>query len=288
MRTFRNFACVGVLTGLTLVSASMNVAAQDEPVAPVAPAAEPPPAEPAPAPPPPVEATAQVQTAPAPVFAPAPAPAAAESDHDSVVGSFGIGYLGRRSILIASGIDVDDPTDIGVQEVSAPVLGVRYWFNDMIGLDAGLGFLFSGGKVEVSTPAADDEVDLQGYTAFIIHAGVPLSLADSGHFSFQIVPEINVGFASSTLEGEDDAPDTDFDGLHLDVGARAGAEIHFGFIDIPQLSLQGSIGARFAYDKVGIEVGDSSVDRSTHSIGTSVGDNPWNIFTSNVAALYYF
>jgi len=23
-------------------------------------------------------------------------------------------------------------------------------------------------------------------------------------------------------------------------------------------------------------------------LGTSVGDNPWNIFTGNIAALYYF
>jgi hypothetical protein len=27
---------------------------------------------------------------------------------------------------------------------------------------------------------------------------------------------------------------------------------------------------------------------SRFSFGTNVGDNPWNIFTSNVAALYYF
>jgi hypothetical protein len=27
---------------------------------------------------------------------------------------------------------------------------------------------------------------------------------------------------------------------------------------------------------------------SSWSLGTTVGDNPWNIFTSNVAALYYF
>jgi hypothetical protein len=205
-----------------------------------------------------------------------------------VVGSLGIGYLGRRSLLIASGIDIDDPTDIATAEVSAPVIGARYWLNDMIGIDAGLGFLLSGGSVEVSTPAGDDETDVQGFTALIVHAGVPISLADSGHFSFQIVPELNVGFASSSVDGVGDAPDTDFDGFHLDVGARAGAEVHFGFIDIPQLSLQGSVGARFAYDKVGIEVGESSADRTTHSVGTTVGDNPWNIFTSNVAALYYF
>jgi hypothetical protein len=227
-----------------------------------------------------------VQT-PAPMMAaPAPAPAAAESDHDSVVGSFAVGYLGRRSLLMGSDFDLD--SGLSVEEVSAPVIGMRYWFDDMIGIDAGLGFLISGGTDEVESDGESAETDLQGYTAFILHAGVPISLADSGHFSFQIVPEANVGFGSSTIDGGDAGEDTDLSGFHLDVGARVGAEVHFGFIDIPQLSLQGSIGARFAYDKVGGEVGDSSGNRSTHSFGTNVGDNPWNIFTSNVAALYYF
>jgi hypothetical protein len=285
----RNVTWVSVLAGLALVSVGLDVSAQDEPVAPAAPAAEPAPAEPAPAPPPPVEATAQaqVQTPPPPMVAAAPAHDAAESDHDSVVGSLAIGYLGRRSLLIGGAPDLDEG-EFPTEEVSAPVIGIRYWLNDMIGIDAGLGFLWSGGSVEVDTGAGSDESDVQGYTAFILHAGVPISLADTGHFSFQIVPEANVGIASSTIEGTGDEPDTDLDGFHLDIGARAGAEIHFGFIDVPQLSLQGSIGARFAYDKVGVEVGPASIDRSTHSFGTNVGDNPWNIFTSNVAALYYF
>jgi hypothetical protein len=78
-------------------------------------------------------------------------------------------------------------------------------------------------------------------------------------------------------------------GFHLDIGARAGAEIHFGFIDIPQLSLQGSVGAAFAIDSVGFEdVAGEEYDASFTSIGTTLQDNPWNIFTSNVAAIYYF
>ena len=287
MRTMRNVTWVSVLAGLTLISAGMDVSAQDEPVAPEAPAAEPAPAPPPAAPPPPVEATAQVQTPPPVLVAPEPAPAAAESDHDSVVGSFAVGYLGRRSLSIGSGVDPETGA-LSAEEVNAPVIGMRYWLNDMIGIDAGLGFLVSGGTAEVELAGESEEADLQGYTAFILHAGVPISLADTGHFSFQIVPEANVGFGSSTIDGGDGGEDIDLSGFHLDIGARAGAEIHFGFIDIPQLSLQGSIGARFAYDRVGGEVGDFSANRSTHSFGTNVGDNPWNIFTSNVAALYYF
>jgi hypothetical protein len=120
---------------------------------------------------------------------------------------------------------------------------------------------------------------------FMLHGGVPLSLASAGHFSFQIVPEMNVGLASQSP----DDTDTSLSGFHFDVGARAGAEIHFGFIGVPQLSLQGSVGVRMNVDstKYSPEMGDD-VSTSHFSWSTTVGDNPWNIFTSNVAALYYF
>jgi hypothetical protein len=290
MRTYKR-GSFGALASLLILSASTLCYAQDEPPpAPVDPAPE---APPPPPPPPPAETEAQAQAqaqggATVGVgLPPAPEPDdnAGESDHDSVVGSLGVGYLGRRSLLIASGIDPTDP-GLEVEEVAAPVIGVRYWLNDMMGIDAGLGFLLSGGSTETSSPAGDTDDDLQGFKAFIIHGGVPFSLADSQHFSFQVVPELNFGLTSSTIEGDPD--DQELSGLHFDIGARVGAEIQFGFIDIPQLSLQGSVGARFAYDKVKAELGDSSISQSTHSFGTNVGDNPWNIFTSNIAALYYF
>jgi hypothetical protein len=167
------------------------------------------------------------------------------------------------------------------------VVGVRYWLSDFMGIDAGLGFATTSSSSKVN----DAETDNPGQTVFILHGGVPLSLASAGHFSFQIVPELNIGFAGSTIEDPDDAgplEETSLSGFHLDLGARAGAEIHFGFIGVPQLSLQGSVGARLSYDKVSGESGDNEASASTFGIGTTVGDNPWNIFTSNVAALYYF
>jgi hypothetical protein len=84
--------------------------------------------------------------------------------------------------------------------------------------------------------------------------------------------------------------DQEGNGFHLDVGARAGAEIHFGFIGIPKLSLQGSVGVFFASDSVSSNGGGGAPDLegSRWALGTSVYDNPWNIFQSNVAALYYF
>jgi hypothetical protein len=76
------------------------------------------------------------------------------------------------------------------------------------------------------------------------------------------------------------------------VGARAGAEIHFGFIDIPQLALQASIGLRFDVDSGSTtdSTGPDDVEVSSNRthLHTTVQGAPWAIFTNNIAALYYF
>jgi hypothetical protein len=85
----------------------------------------------------------------------------------------------------------------------------------------------------------------------------------------------------------------------LQVGARAGAEVFFGFIGIPALSLEGSVGmyvmtrsakwSRGAYtDALGVAQPEITYKDSTLLIATSAMNNPWQIFTSNVAARYYF
>jgi hypothetical protein len=208
-----------------------------------------------------------------------PEPAADATDHAAVVRHFGIGYMGRRTINI-------NPTGAPAT-VDAPIIGVRYWLDPMIGIDAGLGLLFSGS----SAKSGDTSTDLQGYTVFMLHGGVPLALAGSKHFSFQVVPELNFGIASSkTAPAAAAGEGADLSGIHFDIGARAGAEIQFGFIGIPELSLQAGVGLALSYDRAKITPPGGGAATSVHttSLGTSVGNNPWNIFTSNIAALYYF
>jgi hypothetical protein len=68
-------------------------------------------------------------------------------------------------------------------------------------------------------------------------------------------------------------------------------------VKLPQLSLVGSVGLRFDTDSGktndtqvpgagGAPVGKSSSSRS--EFHTTVGPNPWAIFTNQIAALYYF
>ena len=207
----------------------------------------------------------------------APEPAAEATDHASVVRRFAIGYMGRREINI-------NPSGA---TVNAPIIGVRYWLDPLIGIDAGIGLLFSGG----STKTGDTSTDLQGYTVFMLHGGVPLALAGSKHFSFQVIPELNFGVAGSkTAPAMPGGEGSDLSGIHFDIGARAGAEIQFGFIGIPELSLQAGVGLALSYDRSKITPpgGGPATSSGMTSLGTSVGNNPWNIFTSNIAALYYF
>lgn len=253
---------------------------------------------------------AQEQAAPPPEVAPAapaPAPAAepapnqgqvgmalpqqappedqGESDHEMMVGRIAVGYLGLRGLQLPTGGAT--PTNMTTEEVLAPVVGVRFWMNPMVGLDLGLGFMaMFGSDTTKPVGGSSTSVDSPLPTVLIAHAGVPLSLVSKDHFSFQIVPELNVGYGWRTVvTAADDIDQSDF---HLDIGARAGAEVQFGFMGIPELSLQGGIGLLIATDQSDVSSGGASIKQSRTSIGTNVGASPWNIFISNVAALYYF
>jgi len=238
--------------------------------------------------------TTTVAPAPAPAPAPTPTPMtlpgandapAGATDHDAYAGHFGIGYMGRRSLNVGFNGAAGAPI-----EVAAPVIGMRYWLSSQLGIDAGLGFLFSGGSTK--TDPGGVSTDNPGFTVVMLHGGVPLALSNGKHFSFQVIPEMNLGFGSSTTHNIAPMTDLDQSGFHLDLGARAGGELQFGFIGVPELSLQAGVGLAFAVESfkntTKAPAGETSTSVSRTSLGTSVGNNPWDIFTGNIAALYYF
>jgi hypothetical protein len=72
------------------------------------------------------------------------------------------------------------------------------------------------------------------------------------------------------------------------VGARAGLELFFGFIGIPELALSATVGAQFEYLRNAQSADGTNTSDTTYSLTTTVQNSPWDIFVGNVAARYYF
>jgi len=216
--------------------------------------------------------TVMVQAAPTAGAAPA-----GTDDQKMWVGHIGIGWLGTVPIPFGAGGNADS--------ITAPIVGFRYWVGPTLGLDVGLGFYSRGGSV---TGASGTSADTPTTTAFALHAGLPLVLGSSQHLTVELVPELNVGFANRTSKAGDGTDITD-SGLHVNVGARAGAELFFGFIGIPALALEGSVGLFLSSLSQKSDLGGGiSTKASQLVISTSSVQQPWDIFRSDVAARYYF
>jgi hypothetical protein len=185
-----------------------------------------------------------------------------DTDHDGVVGHFGATLFPTQAI----------PFPIAGAAVNAPVIGVRYWLMPNLGIDGGIGLGWNTG----SGPAP---------FAMAFHGGVPFALASSKHFTFLVIPEVNLAFAHENIPAPMAANNT-ADGFLFDMGARVGAEIQFGFIGIPQLSLQGSFGLLFTHTETNTTV-PGVAGGHANNLTTTVGATPWAIFTNAVSATYY-
>jgi hypothetical protein len=205
--------------------------------------------------------------------------APAANAHEAAVGRIGVGWLGTADVPVGPAVQA------ATAPIPTPVVGIRYWLNSTLGIDAGLGFFTtnSATRTEATTNAT---VQGPSRTSFVLHAGVPLSLADVGNFSFVVIPELNVGIG--TGKGTQMDGNADLSGFLLEGGVRAGAEVFFGFIGIPQLSLEGSAGVFLSSATGKVSAGGASTRFSTFILSTSSVAQPWDIFRKDIAARYYF
>jgi hypothetical protein len=159
--------------------------------------------------------------------------------------------------------------------VSAPVIGVRYWFRDRLGVDAGLGFGALFGSQEVNQNGGSTTSNTPSSFGIAFHAGLPIALLSVSHYVFEVVPEATVGFTNGTLRGMPTGPDQSVGGFRLDVGARVGSEIHFGFMGLPQVALEASLGLYFRRATFNWSQGGDSSSVTSNSLTTSVVGEPW-------------
>ena len=196
-------------------------------------------------------------------------------NHMSVIGHAGLGFVGINNVPMGDLSTV----------VPAPTIGVRFWFSEMIGLDVGLGIGYLGGSNE-SMGTSSPEND--GF-AMTIHGGVPIALFHDSFYTFELIPELNLGFSSGTIYGLTPDADIGRSGFLFSLGARAGAEIQFGFMGIPNLSLMATVGLNFNYLTGSLSPrGLPSSSQTAFSFGTSLQGEPWDIFVGSLTAFYYF
>jgi len=210
------------------------------------------------------------------------------TDHHDAVGRVGVGFFGVFDVVSGP----IDPTSGDLTRIDAPSLGVRHWLDDLIGVQAAVGLGFRNVSVDF-----DGEGDNLGSSfGLVFHGGLPVTLYHYKHYAFLVIPEVNLGFGGGSAPSAIGANgDDDFFGVLFDLGVRLGAEVHFGFIGIPDLSLQAAVGARLrvefarqtrCVDDACDETAEDSV--TITSITTALRQDPWDIFTGAITAIYYF
>jgi hypothetical protein len=215
----------------------------------------------------------------------------AQDDHMLVVGHMGVGFLGTTTLGFGAALPTGEPFG-----VTMPNIGVRYWLSEGAALDAGLGIGFDnlGGEIDAPAPVGVTSADISEALGINVHAGLPLALYHSQHYKFLIIPELDAGFGNGTIFGADPNNDQEFSAFFVDIGARAGAEIHFGFIDVPELSLTATVGLHLHYLSVSREFdfgnpGGSTIETGNRlSFSTDLQQEPWDLFTGAISAIYYF
>jgi hypothetical protein len=244
---------------------------------------------------------AKVGVVPAQSTAATPVTAKVEDDspdHERFIGHLAVGYMGISQIPIGTAAPAPNGggvTDPGAGTVTAPILGVRYWLKRGLGIDAGLGMGYqSGGVTTVNGNQTTTTSNNNNAFAFALHGGVPIALAEGHHYVFEFVPETTLGFTTGTVKGAPGAgnaaagPDTSVNGIRFNLGARIGAELHFGFMGIPELALQASVGLYLSYNQASASQPNNSWTQNQFNFATSVQGDPWAIFADNISALYYF
>lgn len=207
--------------------------------------------------------------------------ATGSSAHEAVVGRLGVGWLGTADVPVG-------PASLaGMAPIPTPIVGVRYWMSSTFGLDGGLGVFTTSSSTRTES-GATNTIDGPTRTAFVLHAGLPIALGDAGNFSFQVTPEMNLGFGSGGIKGMNGNPSTDLTGFLLEAGLKAGAEVFFGFIGIPQLSLEGAVGLFLSSASGKMSSGGASTRFSSLVLSTSSVAQPWDFFRKDLAARYYF
>lgn len=238
---------------------------------------------------------AGVAIAPAPVQELSPPPALKVVDPPSarerMLNTWGFGFLGTSSVFKATpAITMGQFGAVQVDRSTVPMLGVRWWTPfKRLGLELGVGAMVSGSYSDVAMPGMTPG-EGPTTTEFLVHVSAPLVLGSTQHTIVFLAPEARAGLSRFQ-------PDTSGTGVltatTLDFSLKAGVEIFFSFLGLPNLSIEAGVRAGLVYEARQFVTsrplqGDLVSVSSQTRFQTSLIANPWDLFTSTLAARYYF
>ena len=219
----------------------------------------------APAATPPTEVSAPPAVGPVPTADETPAP----SDHDAVVGRIGIEVRrfdpGPMPLALRDGLGCPmGGAGTAACEVTMGALAVRYWWTRNLALNAGVAFGVGGGR--------DGTDSLDTYFGVGPTVGLSLLLGNWRHLAVSASPELAyVWFRPGGTGGGANVN-------MLALRAALEAEVHFGFIGVPALSIGLLAGMGLQYQGAG--------DTRVWSVGVLGGDSIWGAL-SNLFVRYY-
>lgn len=214
------------------------------------------------------------------------------SAHERRRGSIGFGFLGTTSILRSVptvGLDptTGRPTSVS-QYATVPMLGIRYWpVRYRIGMELGVGFMFSSAAAAMNGTPVGQTNDS---TEFVGHLSLPIALGSTEHIIFFVAPEFRAGHSSAKSSGGSGTPDFAWS---FDASLKGGVEIFFSFIGLDNLSVEAGVRVGVMHEFRSATVSsplqpETFNTTSLTRFATSLVANPWELFTSTLAARYYF
>jgi hypothetical protein len=122
------------------------------------------------------------------------------TDHAAVIGHLGVGWYGVYSLPYGATTLSMDGTTANAPSVDAPSIGARYWLNETLAIEGALGLGIISGTVKNKTGTTSIETNEPSLFGLALHAALPIALATSQHFTFEVIPELNFGFTSGGRE----------------------------------------------------------------------------------------
>ncbi|MDP2271759.1 MAG: hypothetical protein Q8N23_33230 [Archangium sp.] len=215
---------------------------------------------------------------------PMPPPPTARQARSGTVGVGYLGVAGMTPLFGGLGGGLGGLGSLSAFRVSAPILGVRWWFRDSrLGLDLGLGAMVTAGSE--TSGALTNTPSLQ----LVAHAGLPIAIASTQHVIVLLAPELRAGYSTLLNDGS-----FALTGSLLELALRGAVELFFGFIGVPELSLEAAIRVGFMREAQGLSnfaplgPGGNTLTNETFRFSTSLSGDAGSVIASTLSLKYYF